>query len=69
MYRFKRIILTLMFSLISSLIAQASVTGTVTDASTGEALVGANVYLSGTELGSATDVNGKYAYGNGDLND
>ncbi len=64
MYRFKRIILTLMFSLMSSLIAQASVTGTVTDASTGEALVGANVYLSGTELGSATDVNGKYAIEN-----
>jgi outer membrane receptor protein involved in Fe transport len=34
--------------------------GVVTDASTGESLPGANVVLQGTQLGTATDVDGNY---------
>jgi len=37
------------------------ITGRVTNEETGEALVGADVYLQGTELGAATDGNGEYA--------
>ena len=37
-----------------------AITGYITDASTGEPLVGANVVINGTTIGSATDVNGKY---------
>ena len=48
-------ILTLVFSLLITAFtfAQVSVSGLVTNES-GEALAGANVYLSGTSLGSAT---------------
>lgn len=35
-------------------------TGTITSAETGEALAGVNVYLDGTGLGAATDLNGRY---------
>jgi hypothetical protein len=38
--------------------------GTVTDAQTGEPLIGANVIIVGTSLGAATDVNGKYVIRN-----
>jgi outer membrane receptor protein involved in Fe transport len=34
--------------------------GTVTDAQTGEPLIGANVLISGTDLGAATNVNGNF---------
>ena len=37
-----------------------AITGYVTDAETGEPLIGANVTLNGTSIGSASDVNGKY---------
>ena len=36
--------------------------GTVEEAATGEALVGANVYLQGTAVGAATDVSGTYSF-------
>jgi len=36
------------------------VTGMVTDASTGEALVGVNIIVEGTTVGTITDVNGKF---------
>jgi len=38
----------------------ASVSGVVKDATTGEVLVGANVFFKGTSIGSTSDVNGKY---------
>lgn len=41
-----------------------AITGYITDASTGEPLVGANVVINGTTIGSATDVNGKYYIAN-----
>jgi len=37
-----------------------AITGYVTDAATGEPLIGANVVINGTSTGSATDINGKY---------
>ncbi|MEX1276622.1 MAG: carboxypeptidase-like regulatory domain-containing protein, partial [Bacteroidota bacterium] len=36
------------------------ITGSVKDASSGEAIIGANVVLEGTTLGGAADVNGVY---------
>lgn len=39
----------------------ATITGTVVDAATGEALIGANVLLVGTGTGSTTNVDGMYA--------
>lgn len=37
-----------------------SITGYVTDAQTGDALPGANVYIDGTFIGASTDVDGQY---------
>lgn len=41
--------------------AQRSITGLVTDAETGEALIGANVSIPGTSTGTITDFDGKYS--------
>ena len=41
-------------------VAQTTVTGTVTDASTGETLVGASVAIKGSTLGAVTNLEGKY---------
>lgn len=46
------------FSAVSQQMAEIS--GVVTDASTGEFLIGANVLLKGTSRGASTDVNGRY---------
>jgi len=40
--------------------AQRKVSGTVTDAATGEALIGANILVVGTTEGTVTDFDGKY---------
>jgi len=37
------------------------ITGKVTDAETGEPLIGANVYIDGTNIGTVTDVDGNYS--------
>lgn len=39
------------------------ITGKVLDASTGEALIGANVLIKGTQFGTVTDVDGSYELG------
>ena len=49
---------------ISILFAQSNVSGTITDVSTGSPLAGANVYLAGTSMGSATDADGAYSIKN-----
>ena len=52
----------LLFGMASFLIAQnGSISGRVTDADTGDPLVGANVIIVGTNLGAATDINGEYS--------
>jgi len=40
--------------------AQGSISGTVTDAETGAALAGANVFIEGTTMGAAADADGSY---------
>jgi len=40
--------------------SQNVVTGTVTD-NNGEALIGVNIFLTGTDLGTVTDLDGKYS--------
>ena len=39
---------------------QGSIEGTITDAVTGEALIGVNVIVPGTSLGAATNIDGEY---------
>ena len=61
-----KLILFLILLISSSLFAQqtGTLSGTVKDASTGEALPGVNVIIKGTYYGAATDVNGKYTIKN-----
>ena len=61
MNRYTRIVAnTFILSITSILFAQMTVSGTVTDASTGNALPGANVVVDGTSLGAAADANGGF---------
>ena len=54
-------IFSLIFILLSiGAAAQTHVSGTVTDAATGEPLIGASVYVEGTTVGAATDLDGHY---------
>ena len=48
------------FTMTTFLFAQMTVSGTVTDASTGDALSGANVVVDGTDLGAAADASGAF---------
>ena len=41
--------------------AKRTVTGTVVDASTGEELIGVNIRIKGTNLGTVTDADGKFS--------
>ncbi len=52
-------LLTMVFAL-QITFAQQKVTGTVTDASTGEPLPGVNIMIEGTDKGTVTDFDGKY---------
>lgn len=47
---------------------QKTVTGKVTDAATGEALVGVSIYIPGTTNGAITDANGNYSLNVPELN-
>jgi hypothetical protein len=48
-------------ALVGSVSAQSgSIVGKITDIESGEALIGANVFLEGTSFGSATDFEGNY---------
>ncbi len=42
-------------------IAQRTISGVITDADSGEALIGANVLIKGTSTGTATDFDGKFS--------
>lgn len=62
-------IISLFYSLLfwgwaSSLHAQATTTGTVRNEKTGQPLEGAHVYLSGTQIGTATNAAGRYTLQN-----
>lgn len=57
-----RKVLLLIF-IASSALAMAqtgSISGTITDAKTGEAIIGANVVIQGTQVGAPTDIEGKF---------
>lgn len=56
-------LLFLLFFISSSLFAQGTIKGHVTDAN-GEALIGVNVFLIDTQIGAATDVEGNYVISN-----
>ena len=58
----KRFIMFLLLVLgIGQAIAQGvTVSGTVTDASDGSPLVGVNIYIKGTDLGTVTDADGQF---------
>lgn len=43
------------------LLAQTTISGTITDGSSGETLIGANILLQGTSTGTTTDYDGNYA--------
>jgi iron complex outermembrane receptor protein len=45
----------------SSAFAQKTVSGVVTDAGNGEALIGANILVKGTDNGTITDIDGSYS--------
>ena len=64
-YHFARCIRCLIFSLLtlsaSMLGAQSIISGVVTDISSGEPLIGATVLADNTNLGTVTDVDGKYS--------
>ncbi|HQI49589.1 MAG TPA: carboxypeptidase-like regulatory domain-containing protein, partial [bacterium] len=49
-----------LFVSLSALYAQGTLTGVVLDSAKADPLIGANVYLVGTALGSVTDIEGKY---------
>lgn len=58
-----RLFIISLFFLLSPFLAfsqTGELTGTVTDARTGEPLIGATVILEGTTIGDATDANGRY---------
>ncbi|HPV17207.1 MAG TPA: SusC/RagA family TonB-linked outer membrane protein, partial [Bacteroidales bacterium] len=55
-------------SLAADNLQQATVTGTVTDAATGEAMAGVNIQVKGTTQGAITDIAGKYTIANVDGN-
>ncbi len=54
------LLLFMVFATVSIALSQKTVTGTVTD-DTGEALIGANVLVKGTNDGTITDIDGNYS--------
>lgn len=62
MNRIVKILMVLVLPL--ALFAQNTVTGTVTDAKTGNGLAGANVVVGGTTMGAAADVDGYFVIEN-----
>lgn len=58
----KNIVMFLMALAINChLIAQNHITGVVTDGSDNSPIIGANVLIKGTTVGTITDINGKYS--------
>lgn len=59
MYRYILVLITLFA--FTAYAQNYTISGKVESASTGEVLIGANVFLTGTTLGAATDINGEYS--------
>lgn len=64
----KLLFLVMMLSFSVALWAQRSIEGMVTDAKTGETLIGVTVQLKGTSIGTTTDINGRYLLTSEQLN-
>ena len=62
MRKFSQVLLLVLLP--TFVLAQNSVSGTVTDQSSGDALPGANVVIEGTSLGAAANADGTYTIGN-----
>lgn len=62
----QRTLLTIVSLVLPMIVAlgQGSITGTVVDEKTGELIIGANVVIQGTQIGSSTDVEGKFDISN-----
>ncbi len=56
----KLLFLVMMLSVSGALFAQRTIEGTVTDAKSGETLIGVTVQIKGTTIGTITDINGHY---------
>jgi Ca-activated chloride channel family protein len=54
------IIFALLFITALSFPQTGTISGTVTDSLTGEALIGTNIIIEGTSIGAATDLNGRF---------
>ena len=57
----KKILLLVYILLPLSVFCQTTVSGVVTDANNGETLIGANILIQGTSIGTATDFDGNYS--------
>lgn len=53
--------LSMVLLTIGSLMAQRTITGTVSDANTGEPLIGANILVLGSSTGTITDIDGNFS--------
>src|SRR5665648_1162249 len=51
-----------LLSQLGALAQQKTVTGTITDRQTSDAMPGVNIVVRGTTLGTVSDVNGKYSF-------
>ena len=62
----RRVLLSLAFLTIAILswAQNGTISGNVTDGKTNEAIIGANVYIQGTQVGSATDIEGNFSIAN-----
>ncbi|MCO6480865.1 MAG: SusC/RagA family TonB-linked outer membrane protein [Phaeodactylibacter sp.] len=60
-YVTKLLLLLAVLTLSNFAYAQRTITGTVTDAESGEPLIGANILVVGTSTGTITDFDGKYS--------
>ncbi len=54
------IYVTLFFLSIGVAFSQGTISGTILDAKSGEAVIGANILIEGTMTGTSTDIDGKY---------
>jgi len=61
---FLSILLILLFGLLPLCAQEVTITGTVTDKNTNEAIIGASVVVRGSKVGSSTDMNGNFSLKN-----
>ncbi|MEM9887469.1 MAG: SusC/RagA family TonB-linked outer membrane protein [Bacteroidota bacterium] len=55
------VVLLFLLTMVSFSYAQRTITGTITDAGTGDPLIGANILILGTSTGTITDFDGNYS--------